>query len=203
MRTQVSWLSIQTPFQYHFSDSSIGSLIKLCASHCLWFETRASRSPSLSGVKVACWLAPMEGRGLARWGLGILIVERDSKLKLKKQGRSGLLGKSFEWWWKGAGNGSQPGVGPWWGDLMCLCVPFRWPWPCLPGLSIHTWVRAIQMTQFLEGIISTKRTKKVFKIKKYLFEICPSKLDTEIVNFTLHSLVLGRGRELHVFNSFH
>lgn len=62
MRTQVSWLSIQTPFQYHISNSSIGSLIKLCASHCLWFETRASPYPCLRGVKVVCWPALMGGR---------------------------------------------------------------------------------------------------------------------------------------------
>ena len=55
MRTQVSWPSSPTSFQDHFSDSSIGSLIKLCASHCLWFETWAPWYPGLSGVRVACF----------------------------------------------------------------------------------------------------------------------------------------------------
>lgn len=62
MRTQVSWLSSQTSFQDHFSNSSIGSLIKLCAPSCLWFETWASWYRSFSGVRVVGWPALMEGR---------------------------------------------------------------------------------------------------------------------------------------------
>lgn len=183
MSTQVSWLSLQNPFQYHFSDSSVGSLITLFTSHFLWVETRASRCPSLSGVGVVGWLALME-RTLARLGSRIPFVERAAKLKMQNQGYSRPSGNSCEWWRRGSGNARMPQGWPRWADPLYglpLC-PFRWctalpPWATHPDMAQSRWSDPSLCRESFQP-----REKKVFEVKEDLFDICPSiKLSWEIL----------------------
>lgn len=191
MRTQVSWLSVQTPFQYHFSDSSIGSLIKLFSSHFLWFETWASWCLSVSGVKVAYWSALIEVRQSPGWVMvrnfvcreGFQVEPQKNRVAAGHQGRCGSDGD------KGQKMPGGPRAGPVeWTRYLCM-FPFGGPQSCLPGLNIQTLLIAVRVIPLFGGITSKKR-KKVLKREKALFEICHSKLDCKIVrNSSLHILL--------------
>lgn len=148
MRTQVSWLSIQTTFQYHFSNSSIGSLIKLCASHCLWFETQASSYPSLRGVKVVCWLAVMEGRqSLDQVRVRNVDNREGFQIEAKETGLQQAM-REEKWVTKKRGGKCQegPGAETWY----LYTFPLDGPWLCLPR-RIHLWLIDNQIISVFGG----------------------------------------------------